>query len=212
MFFPNFCILILAFYLYRKTKTMNRLLLLVLALTFSFCTNDKAAQQTQSGEGATAQSTAQESNTQPAVVNGIAQELTLYSNDMEAAKGDHICVDVLAKDFQKILSMQYTMNWREDVLKYEAIKNFNLPYLTEQSFGAHRTEEGILTFLWLDNALKGVSVDDGGSLYQVCFEVIGEPGSSSFFKITDRPTDIEVANLQEKVIPLKREHGTITVK
>jgi len=189
---------------------MNRIFLLVLAFGLSFCTNDKAPQQ--SDENAAARSTAQGSTEQPAVVNGIAQEITLYAEDVEAAPGDHICVDVLANNFQKILSMQYTMTWREEVLKFEEWKKTNLPYLSNQSFGAHRTEEGLLTFLWLDNSLQGFSVDDGGSLYQVCFEVIGEPGTSSYFKITDRPTDIEVANLQEKVIPMKREHGTITVK
>ncbi len=190
---------------------MNRIVILALALLFSFCTNDKAPRQS-GNESVAARNTAQETPEQPAVVNGVAQEIMLYSNDMEAAKGDHICIDVLAENFQKILSMQYTMTWRRQVLKFEAVKNFNLPYLTEQSFGAHRTEEGLLTFLWLDNSLQSYSVDNGASLYQVCFEVVGEPGENSFFKITDRPTDIEVANLQEKVIPLKRRHGTVTVR
>jgi hypothetical protein len=189
---------------------MNRILFIVLAFALSFCTNDKTTRQADGD--ASAQNTARETIEQPAIVNGIAQEITLYANDMEATPGDQICVDVLAKNFQKILSMQYTMTWREEVLKFENWKKTNLPYLSDQSFGAHRTEEGLLTFLWLDNSLQGFSVEDGGSLYQVCFEVIGEPGTSSYFKITDRPTDIEVANLQEKVIPLKREHGTITVQ
>lgn len=189
---------------------MNKFCLLFIAFACSFCTNSNSSQQ--STDAAAAQSTANETTDASVIQNGIAQQITLYSEDMEASTGDNICLDVYARDFQKILSMQYTMIWREQVLKFVALKNLNLPFLTEQSFGAHRTEEGMLTFAWLDNSLKSVSVADGTSLYQVCFEVVGKPGDSSYFKITDRPTPIEVANLQEKVIPLKREYGTVSVK
>jgi hypothetical protein len=42
--------------------------------------------------------------------------------------------------------------------------------------------------------------------------VKGKAGESSYFKITDSPTTIEIVNLREKVIPLKKRIGKVTVE
>ncbi|MEK7256445.1 MAG: cohesin domain-containing protein, partial [Bacteroidota bacterium] len=61
--------------------------------------------------------------------------LTLAASSQAASKGSQVCVPVMAKDFTAILSMQFTMKWDKDVLKFKEVKGFNLPDLSAQNFG-----------------------------------------------------------------------------
>lgn len=140
------------------------------------------------------------------------QALTIYSPDLNVKSGETICVDVDVKGFDKLLSMQYTLSWNKNVLEFSELKNFNLPYLDKNDFGFQVTKDGLLTCAWIDESLKGATVADGTPIYQVCFKVKGKAGDESYFKITDRPTSIEVVNLHEKVIPLKKQASTIKIQ
>lgn len=141
-----------------------------------------------------------------------SQELTIFASEITAKSGEKVCMDVQVMGFEKLLSMQYTITWDKNVLQFTELKNFKLPYLDQNDFGTNHTPEGMLTCAWIDESLKGATVADNSSIYQVCFDVKGKAGSSSYFKITDRPTSIEVVNLKEKVIPLKKKAGKITVQ
>ncbi|HMO39411.1 MAG TPA: cohesin domain-containing protein [Saprospiraceae bacterium] len=189
---------------------MQQTLLLLLFGVLFGCAGDRASQQTQtndpvpSSEGAAPAPTA--TNT---TANG---QFTIYFANQSAKTGETICVDVQVRAFTKLLSMQYTVAWNKAVLRYKNLQNFNLPYLSAANFGDHITQDGLLTFAWLDNSLKSVSLPDGGAMYQICFEVISKSGEQSFVKITDRPTPIEVADHREQLIPMKREAGIITIE
>jgi len=50
-------------------------------------------------------------------------------------KGDLIFVDVNVTDFEKIVSMQYSMNWDSKVLQFEKVQNFKMSGLSGENFG-----------------------------------------------------------------------------
>ncbi|HMQ63088.1 MAG TPA: cohesin domain-containing protein [Flavilitoribacter sp.] len=138
--------------------------------------------------------------------------LKLSGSYAKTSPGQEVCITVSAANFSMLLSMQYTMRWDPKVLTFKEVRNFGLPYLGPDSFGAHRTKEGILTFVWIDNDLKGVTVADGGALYQVCFTATGKAGQSSYFRFSGDPTALEVVNLAEKVIGLETQDGGVKVQ
>jgi|GEM_PF-525758 len=129
-----------------------------------------------------------------------------------AAKGSEVCVAVTANSFKAILSMQYTLRWDPKVLKFKELKGFNLPQLTQDNFGRHILDKGLLTYSWYDANLKGVTKADGETLYQLCFEAIGEPGSKSPVQIVDSPTVFEVTNTNSEFFSLDATPGTVLVK
>ncbi|MBK7870630.1 MAG: hypothetical protein IPJ74_08085 [Saprospiraceae bacterium] len=190
---------------------MKQFLIVLLALAFWSCGNQQSSQQQSETPANTAES---KNNAQatPVSTGGVSEELTIYFPNIIAKTGDQICVDVQVKGFEKLLSMQYTLAWNKAILKFTELKNFNLPHLDAADFGQHRTADGFITAVWIDETLKGVSMPDASSIYQVCFEVIGKSGDNSFIKITDRPTPIEVANQREKLIPMKKENGSVKVE
>ncbi len=184
---------------------MNRMLLIVLTLILANCHNDRAAQQQTSSAAS-----APVSNTETTALDSD-DRVTIYFPNLTAKTGQQICVDIKVRNFNQILSMQYTVAWNKAILKFKELRNFKLAYLDAGDFGQHITQDGLLTTAWLDDSLKSVTLSDGASIYQICFEVIGKAGEESYLKITDRPTAIEVANVKEQLIPLKKENGSVKV-
>jgi hypothetical protein len=140
------------------------------------------------------------------------EALTLSASTLTAATGSQVCIAVTAKDFQQILSMQYSMNWDPKVLKFREVKSFGLPGLRGTNFSAHLAEKGILTYSWYDGNLQGVTKPDGARLYEICFDVIGEAGNKTMFQFTSQPTIIEITNAAGLFLTLKGEEGGVEVK
>ncbi len=192
---------------------MKYFILALLAFVFSFCSKGKNALQTQmDSEKPTATSApvdgASPQNPNPKVMDGLVLSLP----SLAVKTGDIFCVELSVRNFQSLLSMQYTIRWDRNILEFIELKNFSLPYLDANDFGTTRTAEGILTSAWIDDSLKGISVEDGASLYQICYRAKGIAGQSTFLKITDVPTAIEVVNKMEKVIPMKKENGSVKIE
>ena len=108
--------------------------------------------------------------------------------------------------------MQYSMGWDPAILQFKNIQNFGLPYLGDENFGTHITDQGTITSVWIDNSLKGVSLNDGNAIFQVCFDVVGDAGQSSPFTFKEDPTPFEVVTAKEEVISINGIDGLVRVE
>lgn len=138
--------------------------------------------------------------------------LTLAASNKTALSGKEVCIDVSVKDFNKILSMQYSMKWSTQKLKFNRIDGMNLAGLSAANFGAHATEQGILTFAWFDANIRGISVPDGTSIYQVCFDVLGKTGEKAYFQFTNHPTIVEISDTNGNFLDLNSTNGLIKIQ
>ncbi len=145
-------------------------------------------------------------------VKDVSTILTLTASNKTAQTGKEVCIDVAVKDFQKILSMQYSMKWSPKQLKFKEIKGLNLSGLSESNFGNHVTEKGLLTFAWYDPNIRGISIPDGTTIYQVCFDVVGKSGDKAYFQFTNHPTIIEISNAQGNFLDLNGSTGLIKIR
>ncbi len=138
--------------------------------------------------------------------------LTLSASSSAANTGEAVCIAVTAKDFQQILSMQFSMKWDNSVMKFKEIKSLGLKGMSAANFGTHLAEDkGILTFFWYDPNLTGVTKDDGVQLFELCFEAVGKPGSRTEFEFTEKPTIVEISNAAGMFLQLKKENGVVTI-
>ena len=189
-----------------------------MALALWSCQSDASSDRQADEQAVAAQPAKQETAAPKAEQSGLyspprsSDVLFLQLGQQEAPSGTTVCVPVIARGFHSLLSMQYTIAWDPDVLAFKEVKGFGLPHLSAQNFGTTRTAEGVLPVVWIDNALKGVTVSDGSPLYSVCFEVKGGSGQRSPVQIVDTPTAIEVVNLGEQIVGLDSEAGAVTVK
>jgi gliding motility-associated-like protein len=114
------------------------------------------------------------------------------------APGTNICLDVRVEDFNNVGAFQFSMQWDPAILQFTNVQGFNPALLgfDQNAFNttAPLTSTGRLTVSWADLSFMGVSVPDGSSVFQVCFDVIGNLGSFSNVTFTDSPTNIEIGD------------------
>lgn len=126
--------------------------------------------------------------------------------------GTTVCVNVSVAGFRKIISMQYSMKWDAQVLEFVGVKDFRLPFLNQENFGLSKAKSGQLTFVWIDNNLKGITLPDGSPAFQICFRLKGKSGSGSPVSFSPQPTPYEVVNVYEQLLQLVGIKGEIRVK
>lgn len=128
------------------------------------------------------------------------------------APGQQVCLPFTVSGFEKILSMQYTMVWDPAVLRLAELRDFGLRGLGDNNFGTHLSDAGKITFSWYDPNLRGESRKDGSLLYELCFEALGKPGTSTGVHIGQDPTITEITNAAGKFLQLQVNSGKVVVE
>jgi len=106
---------------------------------------------------------------------------SIAASDEIGQKGDLITVDVNVSDFNKVVSMQYSMNWDPKILQYEKVQNFKL---------------------------KALNLNSGTVLYQVVFRVIGTNTNKSRIRFSGKPLIIEVMKADGTPLPFNNTNGS----
>lgn len=191
------------------------ILLLPVWIAFLSCNADRTADQSAQPQQQEAAQALPASQAQPVKADIVAYsplEVVVRATEAKAAKGASVCLPVTVANFNQIIGMQFSIHWDKQLLNFQEVKNFNLPKMSASNVGANRTSEGILTVLWLDEMLKGATLKDGETLFELCFVAKGNPGQSSTIKITDQPTAIEIINARDQVLNLKAVAGKVTIE
>ena len=189
---------------------MKRILPLLLLLALLSCAGEPAPSN-ESTEAKVETPTAPAPQ-QVASTPAVKTNLTLSAPQKTVKPGQTVCLDITVADFRSLISMQYSMRWDPAVLQFQEVKGFGLPHLSAQNFGAHRITEGILTSVWIDNSLRGVTLNDGAPIFQVCLSVVGKSGQSTTFSFVDNPTPFEVVTSKEEVVSINGAEGLIQVQ
>jgi len=132
--------------------------------------------------------------------------------DAESQMGDMICIPVTTIGFTDVQSIQGGMMWDPMVLEYTGVENLNLPGWTDSSFNADSSDDGMLSYIWFDNTgSTPASLPDGSIVYDICFNVLGDIGTTTEIKFINSP-DIEFSDSNGDVIePINMQSGTFTV-
>lgn len=149
---------------------------------------------------------------QPSAPPPVVGQMGLVAGSGEVAPSGQVCLPITTKGFTNVISMQYTLKWDPAVLSYQAVKDFNLRNFGTNNYGAHRTKEGMLTVVWIDESLKGVTLKEGTPIYKVCFTATGKSGQSSPFRFDNSPTPYEVANVDMNLLTLVPTQGVVKIK
>lgn len=139
-------------------------------------------------------------------------QVSLSFSDIEVEPGALFETSVRTSNFNNIISAQFSMKWDPTVIRYDGITAFGIPGLAiESNFGTTNTAAGLLSFLWFDANLQGVSLPNDAPLFTIRFEVIGSPLDTSALQIWNMPASIEIANINSMVLPTVLTAGTVTV-
>lgn len=154
-----------------------------------------------------------EVGSRPAFVPPRSQDvLTVSAQSAQGRSGADVCVAVKVKGFTNLLALQYTLAWDPKVLEFKGVDKAGLPYLDQADFGFNRTGEGLLPFVWINDALQATTIPDEAAIYEVCFRAAGAPGQSSAIRFVEKPTPFEVVNIREELLELKPVEGKVTIE
>ena len=191
---------------------MKKLLWSICFITLlNSCQNDASSNNSQQ-TGQSAAPISATTNSVPAVP-AVVGSITLSLGQVNAKVGETVCVPVTVASFQQILSTQYSLNWDPNLLTFTGFKNFQLPGMGAGNFGTPLAPKGILTCVWIDETLKGVSLPDGTAIYEVCYEISANAGNQGIpINFSNQPTPYESVNLQEQLMEIIPINGGIQVQ
>ena len=137
--------------------------------------------------------------------------LTLSGSNLSGDMGDNVCMTITVDNFTDVLAAQGGMSWDPSVLSYTGVMNFGFPDFDETAFTTNNTDSGQLSFLWFDDTtVNPVTLPNGSTFFDICFDIIGAPGSSSSIQFVDSPT-VEFSNSNSEAIPFTTTNITISV-
>ena len=116
--------------------------------------------------------------------------------------GTNECIAFTVNNFTDLISAQFSVNWDPTILSISGVQGFNpaVADLTIGNFGwqnfptPNTIDPGVLTVSWTDNSFAGVTLPDGSTFFEICFDVIGQLGDCSPLDVTSNPTPFEVVD------------------
>jgi len=134
--------------------------------------------------------------------------VTFTASDEFTSNGGVICVEISVDDFVDILNFQFTITWDPAVLQYNSVNTSGV--LPDLFFGPGFPTNA-LTVLWLDIPFLGVSIPDGSVIFEICFDVIGAPGSNTPVTFSGDLTEIEILNSAAEELGFIAQNGSVIV-
>lgn len=198
----------------------NKFFFVALCACFTFCSSEpakRAAENTAVSDpstASTATTVAPENAVKTAQNKAVASSggLMLIAGKAEVAAGETVCVDISVAECEQMISMQYSLRWDRNVLEFKELKDAKVLPFDANNFGTTRTAEGLLTALWIDNSLKGVTLPDGSVIYQICFKAKGKSGQQTSINFVETPTSFEAINVRNEDIGIKGVDGKVSIK
>lgn len=137
-------------------------------------------------------------------------QTTLMSSQVTAQTNDIINLPIKVNGFVNVVGTQFTVKWDPSKVSFLATNGYNLPDLSDGNFGLKSVSNGTLLFSWFQQSLAGVNRENGASLFNLRFKVLG---NNTFAAVTieNVPTVIEVVNVNSQVLSVDVQNGGITI-
>ena len=117
----------------------------------------------------------------------------LIIENLSAGNGSSICVPIVVNRFTSIASVQTGLTWNSDVLQFTGLNEVGVQGVSTNDQNA---DDGELRLLWLIGLGDDpVTLEDGTTIFEVCFDVIGNTGQSTNIRFESLPNfAIEIAS------------------
>lgn len=182
--------------------------LLAVVLVLMSCGNDG----TPTATAATTNNTTTKPKTsasQPTVTNN---KVRVTAKNVTVKSGAEACLNVQVSNFNEIISMQYASAWDTNALKFKATRNMNLEALGNDNFGKKELGNGLLRLSWYHPNLKDISLMDGTTMYQLCFDAVGKSGTTTEVRFGDKRMISEIVNKRNQFFKLDSQPTVVTIE
>ncbi len=120
--------------------------------------------------------------------------LSITIPDVAGLQGETVCMNFTVDNFSEMLAVQMSIHYDADALNL--ISSDGVEPMTGGSFDLQVPEAGTITMSWVDNdGEDGITIPDGSSFIQLCFELIGDCTMTFPVFIDDNPTITEAVSV-----------------
>lgn len=118
----------------------------------------------------------------------------VFTND-EVEPGASICIPLTVNNFDTMETLQGSVMWDPAILMYTGLQNFGLPGLNAGTFNTTEAANGSIGFFWFDSTGETpVTLDDGTTIFEICFDVVGSAGQSTIIKPFDGVVPLQASS------------------
>lgn len=113
-------------------------------------------------------------------VSGNSQQaIGIRGAEILAEPMDEVCIPVKATNFEDLMHFSSEMSWDATQLEFTSIASFNpgASGLNGADFNLDQADQGLLRLDWAADPGESTSLPNDATIYEVCFNVIGGPGS-----------------------------------
>ncbi len=139
-----------------------------------------------------------------------SSDFSFITPNISVDAGQNICIPVTTSNFNTIASIQAGISWDSNVLSYTTLNEVSISGI---SLNESDVATGELKLLWLIGLGDDpVTLDDGSTLFEVCFDAVGSDSESSTINIEDLPGfEVEVASGEGIPLPVCIDNGLIQI-
>ena len=111
--------------------------------------------------------------------------------NVTSANGTNVCMPLVVTNFDSIDSFSGSIGWNMSQLTFTNVRAFGVSGFASSNFNILNSGNGEIDYSWTDATNNmPASLPNGGTLFEVCFDVIGTPGASALVDILDIPTAV----------------------
>ncbi len=148
-------------------------------------------------------------------IQGGSNDLRINVSDETAQSGEQVCVDVTVDNLTNVLGFTLGLRYDPGALQFVSMSDFNLPALVQLGTPTSPapTTPGTISIVWFDQNLTGITRTSGTRIFEICFNVIGQNGTTTEIEFSDLPPTLEmdVVNPSQQSVPFSTKNGIITI-
>ncbi|MBK9108963.1 MAG: hypothetical protein IPM92_11520 [Saprospiraceae bacterium] len=142
----------------------------------------------------------------------LSAQVNLTIANVSGNKNDTVQVPVTVSGFNNILATQYSFSYDSNVLAIvDVIKTANYDVNFSTHVGSASVKNGQIGFTWDAPGGTGKNLANGATLFTVRFRLIGKECDSSFVRLTNKPTSIEVLDGNFDEVSLTSTDGKVKI-
>ena len=134
------------------------------------------------------------------------------SNETTTHIAQDACVKITAEDFNNIQGFEFALAWDASELNYTSVENINLQGLTNLNFDFSNTQAGVLPVDWTSPATDGVTMADGETLFELCFNSDATPVATTVVTFIGVPDQIRAADQFNRDMIVEVNDGSVVTE
>ena len=113
--------------------------------------------------------------------------------NVTTTNGSNICMPMLVSNFDSIATFGGSLSWDPAELSFSNVGAFGVNGFSAADFLLNSTNSGSLSYGWANPAgATPPSLVPDATLFEVCFDVVGAPGTTTTVDIVDNPVPVSV--------------------